>query len=207
MKMSNDDLQPVLQPLFREQARSYPLPICGNYPCTMNSCRSELARENHSQHPPSRRTFHGKNLRTGRYSEAGRSYLITTVTNQRQKIFTNWQTGRLLAHEFYSPWLQGRAESLAWVIMPDHFHWLLSLHDDGDLSSILRRVKSKSAIALNVLSHQQGRKVWQKGYYDHAVRREEDSVELARYIVANPLRAGLVANINDYPLWDAVWLS
>jgi len=28
----------------------------------------------------------------------------------------------------------------------------------------------------------------------------------ARYIVANPLRAGLVERLGDYPLWDAVWL-
>jgi len=29
---------------------------------------------------------------------------------------------------------------------------------------------------------------------------------MARYIVANPLRAGLVERIGDYPLWDATWL-
>jgi hypothetical protein len=29
---------------------------------------------------------------------------------------------------------------------------------------------------------------------------------LARYIVANPLRAGLVEHLGDYPHWDAVWL-
>jgi len=133
--------------------------------------------------------------------------LITSVTNQRQKIFTNWQTGRLLAHEFYCPSLQDQAESLAWVIMPDHFHWLLALHDTGDLPAILQRVKSRSAIVLNKFLQHQGRQIWQKGYHDHAVRREEDLVGLARYIVANPLRAGLVANINNYPLWDAVWLS
>jgi hypothetical protein len=29
---------------------------------------------------------------------------------------------------------------------------------------------------------------------------------MARYIIANPLRAGLVDRIGDYPLWDAMWL-
>jgi hypothetical protein len=28
----------------------------------------------------------------------------------------------------------------------------------------------------------------------------------ARYIVANPLRAGLTRRLGDYPLWDAIWL-
>jgi len=48
--------------------------------------------------------------------------------------------------------------------------------------------------------------VWQKGYYDHALRDEENLAAVARYIVANPLRAGLARNVADYPLWDAVWI-
>lgn len=52
-----------------------------------------------------------------------------------------------------------------------------------------------------------GRQLWQANYHDHAMRNEEDLPSLARYIVANPLRAGLVARIGDYPLWDAVWLA
>jgi hypothetical protein len=48
--------------------------------------------------------------------------------------------------------------------------------------------------------------VWQPGYFDRALRAEEDVREVARYIVANPLRAGLCRQIGDYPLWDALWL-
>ena len=49
--------------------------------------------------------------------------------------------------------------------------------------------------------------VWQPGYFDRALRAEEDVREVARYIVANPLRASLCQYIGDYPLWDAGWLS
>ncbi len=45
-----------------------------------------------------------------------------------------------------------------------------------------------------------------KGYFDRAPRYEEDVKAAARYIIANPLRAGLVARAGDYPLWDAIWL-
>jgi hypothetical protein len=38
------------------------------------------------------------------------------------------------------------------------------------------------------------------------VRRQQDMRALARYVIANPLRAGLVESIGDYPLWDAIWL-
>lgn len=51
----------------------------------------------------------------------------------------------------------------------------------------------------------QGR-LWQPGFHDHAVRREESLEAIARYIVANPLRAGLVKKVGDYPLWDAIWV-
>jgi len=41
--------------------------------------------------------------------------------------------------------------------------------------------------------------LWQKGYYEHVLRDEEDSKEIAFYIIANPVRAGLVQSPDDYP--------
>ena len=49
--------------------------------------------------------------------------------------------------------------------------------------------------------------VWQPGFHDRALRKNEDLVTASRYIVANPVRAGLVEHIADYPHWDAVWLT
>ena len=74
-----------------------------------------------------------------------------------------------------------------------------------NLSSSVARVKSVSARLINQHLDRKG-SVWQSGYYDHAIRKEEDVVHVARYIVANPLRAGLVRSLNDFSLWDAVWL-
>lgn len=45
------------------------------------------------------------------------------------------------------------------------------------------------------------------GIHDRGLRGEESLIEVARYIVANPLRAGLTDRIGDYPYWDSVWLS
>ncbi|MNE68641.1 hypothetical protein D3C80_1643130 [compost metagenome] len=58
---------------------------------------------------------------------------------------------------------------------------------------------------MNALRKSSGR-LWQKGFHDHALRREEDVKAVARYVVANPLRAGLVEKLADYPFWDAIWL-
>ena len=143
-------------------------------------------------------------LRTGRHSESGRIYLLTAVTYERQPIFQDWRVGRLVVNEFRKAQEDGNATSIAWVVMPDHFHWLVELHN-GDLPKLMQATKSRSARAIN---QQSGRNeaLWQKGYFDRALRREEDLRAAARYIIANPLRAGLVTYVGDYPLWDAIWL-
>ncbi|MBA5983593.1 transposase, partial [Pseudomonas sp. MD195_PC81_125] len=64
-------------------------------------------------------------LRLGRHSETGRAYFVTSVVYDRQPVFSDWRTGRLLVAEFRHAHEQGLLESIAWVIMPDHFHWLM----------------------------------------------------------------------------------
>ena len=143
-------------------------------------------------------------LRTGRYSETDRIYLLTAVTHQRLPIFKDWRTGRLLVSQFKNAQEEGEATSLAWVVMPDHFHWLVQLHN-GDLPRLIQITKSRSARAINQTRRSFGT-IWQKGYFDRALRWEEDLKVVARYMIANPLRAGLVEHIGQYPLWDAIWL-
>ncbi|MCV6589667.1 MAG: transposase [Marinobacterium sp.] len=90
--------------------------------------------------------------------------------------------------------------------MPDHLHWLMQLRDCYSLSQVIHFVKSRAARAVNLAIGRQGR-FWRNGYYDHALRREGSVSECARYIVANPLRAGLVKTVGDYALWNAAWLA
>ncbi len=97
-----------------------------------------------------------------------------------------------------------KVQTLAYVVMPDHVHWLLVL-DVESLPNVLRRFKSCSARSVNAYLGRDGR-FWQAGYHEHALRREENLRTVARYIVANPLRAGLVKRIGDYSGWDAIWL-
>jgi REP element-mobilizing transposase RayT len=150
------------------------------------------------------KTPHAHRLRTGRFSESGRIYLLTAVTCNRSPIFNDWRLGRLVVNELKHAQQSGAADSLAWVVMPDHIHWLIELHN-GDLPKLMQGTKSRSARAVNKARgcHEP---LWQKGYFDRALRREEDLKDMARYIIANPLRAGLVTRIGDYPLWDAIWL-
>ncbi len=142
---------------------------------------------------------HAKNLRKGRFSEPGRIYVITMVIRKRRPAFNNFKNARSLIQVLMDHERAGFAKTLCFVVMPDHLHWMMQLGCDKNLGKTIHALKS-------ITSRRVGSSIFQKGYYDHAVRKEEDIKTLARYIVANPLRAGLVNNINDYPHWDAVWL-
>jgi REP element-mobilizing transposase RayT len=143
-------------------------------------------------------------LRIGRYVESNRIYLLTTNTLDREPVFKNFDLGRLVVEQFRIAQNQGWANSLAWVVMPDHFHWLIELQSCS-LSGLMQKTKSLSTRAVNLSTGRSG-SLWQQGYHDQALRRDENLVKLARYVVANPLRAGLVDKLGDYPLWDAIWV-
>ena len=143
-------------------------------------------------------------LRTGRYAEQGRIYLITLVVENRQPLFADWITGRPIIQALKAAHTEGEVDSLSWVLMPDHLHWLFELKTET-LGRVVCRLKSRSTVVFNRHQGRHGR-LWQAGFHDRALRQEEDLKAVARYIVANPLRAGLAENIGDYCLWDAAWL-
>ena len=150
------------------------------------------------------RCYTSNRLLKGRYSETGRLYLLTTVTDQRRPVFEDFQLGRLLVDQLKQAHNEGIVTSKAWVVMPDHFHWLVELNNKT-LGELMCRIKSRSSVTVNNASQSSGR-LWQKGYHDRALRREDDLKATARYIVQNPIRAGLATRIGDYPLWDACWM-
>ena len=136
-------------------------------------------------------------LRKGRHSQPNQIYHVITNTKNRQPIFKNHAFARALIQQLMAQ--QPHASTLAFVVMPNHLHWLLQINQLQTLSTIVKNTKAKTAQAI-------GKPIWQAGYYDHAIRKDEDIVNIARYIIANPVRAGLVKRVGDYPHWDAIWL-
>ena len=144
-------------------------------------------------------------LLKGRFSEANRIYFITTNTNHRLKLFNDFNTARIVVDSMRQLHECKHVQSLSCVVMPDHLHWLIQLSEECSLAEIIKRLKAQSAHSINRHLNSSG-SVWQRSYYDRGLRKEEDIKDVSRYIVANPLRAGLVKEIGDYPHWDAVWL-
>jgi putative transposase len=144
-------------------------------------------------------------LRKGRVSLTGQIYLVTSVTYKRELWFADFNRAAVVARSFGTVFSQNGSSLLAWVLMPDHAHWLLQLGHDETLSSIIKRLKSVSGRELNHLLTRSGA-VWDIGFHDHALRSDEDIKAVPRYIIANPIRAGLVKRVGDYLFWNAVWL-
>ncbi|MDQ3618455.1 MAG: transposase [Pseudomonadota bacterium] len=142
-------------------------------------------------------------LHRGRHSLVGAYYTVTAVARDRQPFLTGALPARALSDELRISADEGATEPIAWVIMPDHIHWLFRLRQ-GSLGSCVQRFKSRSARSVNVACNSKGT-VWQAGYYDHRLRDEEDLATQARYIIANPVRRGLVQRIEAYPHWRCRW--
>ena len=144
-------------------------------------------------------------LRRGRFSESGRIYHVTTRTADEQRFFADFQSARSVVAALRHESTADRTRTLAFVVMPDHLHWLLQLTSGVALHRTVNNVKAHSARAVNVLRQRSG-PVWQRGFHDRAIRRDDDLPAVARYIIQNPVRAGLVSRVGEYPHWDAVWL-
>ncbi|NLD15084.1 MAG: transposase [Gammaproteobacteria bacterium] len=144
-------------------------------------------------------------LRKGRYSVAGQVYHVVSRTHGRKRIFAGWIEAVSACRAFTSSRALQDSRLLCYALMPDHAHWLVQLGEEDQLAGLVARMKSLSAKAVRSEAGLCER-VWHRGFYDRAIRREEDLAAVARYIVANPLRAALCTNLRQYPFWDAVYL-
>ena len=141
-------------------------------------------------------------LLKGRRSIIGNCYCITTVTAGRRRLFADDVRAGLLVDEMRGARNGWAVSSLAWVLMPDHLHWLFRL-ESGTLSGHMQRFKMLTAQAINRQTEAKGA-VWQPGFHDHCIRDERSLARIARYLVENPVRAGLVRKVEDYPYWHCI---
>ena len=95
----------------------------------------------------------------------------------------------------------------AWVVLPDHLHAVLTLPDDDvDYSSRQREIKkrfSKSLPKTEFLTQTRKRKnergIWQRRFWEHTIRDDNDYWHHVNYVHFNPLKHGLVSQVADWP--------
>ncbi len=124
-------------------------------------------------------------------------YFLTICTFKRRNFFTSKTTVTNTLLQFRKTAAIEGFEFSAYCFMPDHIHFLVeALEDRSDFRRFCKLAKQRSG---SVHARQLGGPLWQEGYYDRVLRNSEDSIGVARYLLNNPVRAGLVATPIDYP--------
>ena len=90
------------------------------------------------------------------------------------------------------------------VIMPNHIHMILSINDETMVEqSATRTILSKAIgyikmnISKEICSNIGKQNVWQRGFYDHVIRNQQDYDEITKYIQENPYKWNLDSLYNE----------
>mgnify|MGYP005864947563 CR=1 FL=1 len=174
---------------------------------------------------PRWRSYKGgqRDLRQGRFSEAGLYYFLTTGTKDRQPLFLHPPAAQIVLDTL--KWLDhhGRITLVAAVVMPDHLHFVAQLKGsrleaaptstktkDGvppkatTLSKLMHSLKSYTANKINKALGRRGQ-VWERQYYERGIRGDKALFETIRYCLENSVREGLVDDFRKYPYWYCMY--
>lgn len=149
-----------------------------------------------------------------RRSREGRLYFFTVVTHERRPILTTGPGRRTLRKAIVTVRGERPFEMTAVVLLPDHFHSIWELPpEDADYSTRWRRIKSLftkgwlagggEAGAINSSrSKRKEQGIWQRRFFEHSCRDDEDLKRCVDYIHMNPVNHGLVTRVRDWP-WSS----
>ena len=124
-------------------------------------------------------------------------YFLTACCFSRQNLFVHSDTVADTLVQFRKTSNEEAFEILAYCLMPDHGHFLVEgMEDRSDFKRFCRLAKQRSGSAH---ARATGGPLWQEGYHERVLRQNEDLRAVARYLLNNPVRAGLVTSPIDYP--------
>ncbi len=129
------------------------------------------------------------------------AYSITICTRNRVALFASEAIGHEVANCLEDQAEHSGYRLIAYCIMPDHIHILTgpSPQDRAmPLPLFVRQFKSAATYRLGKLGFTE--LVWQRSFYDHILRKDEDLAQVANYILTNPVRKGLVQAPEAYAL-------
>ncbi len=136
------------------------------------------------------------------YSNSDYVYFITICARHLSSPFLDCALAQEVLKSLLSLSAEGKVSLYCYCLMPDHLHIALSPQvscggeRSEDLSKILRDFKSYTTR----VSWKYGikGKLWQRSFYDHIGRRGEDLIAICNYILANPIRKGLVEDPDNW---------
>jgi putative transposase len=122
---------------------------------------------------------------------------VTIATKGKQEIFSDHHLAEDFVALLKTLCKENNIPLYAYCIMLDHAHFLLSASDTKNIIEFVREIKSRSTKIAWRYGYRG--KIWQRSFYDHFLRQDEDCRMVANYIIYNPVRKGLVEHWDDYP--------
>jgi putative transposase len=145
-----------------------------------------------------------------RVKQPGGTYFFTIITYQRQKLFLKTETRSLLLESIQHVNKNHPFDIVAYCVLPDHVHFLWRMpEDDWNYSmriGLIKRYFSKKYISqygekFPKTESQKSRRevtVWQRRFWEHFIRDEEDLGRHIDYIHYNPVNHGWVNRVCDW---------
>jgi putative transposase len=127
-----------------------------------------------------------------------RTYFVTAVTAQRRRLFQATETAALLQQTILEYRGQGRFLLHAFVIMPDHFHALITPDPDVSLEKAMQFIKGGFSFRLKSKLD-----VWLRSFNESQIISAEKFVSCVRYIQENPIRRGLAPTATEFQFSSA----
>lgn len=122
---------------------------------------------------------------------------FTICIKDKKKFFTNSKIFELFNEILISELTDFNCSSYVYLFMPDHVHMVLTGSSSGSsIKKCLEMFKQKTGYWMRK-NYSESR--WQKDYYDHVLRKEDNLDIHIKYILNNPVRAGLVEYWKQYP--------
>src|SRR5574340_549807 len=121
----------------------------------------------------------------------GNTFFITASTWQGRALFFSERMSQLFLECLYRYREQGKYLLYEFVVMPNHFHAIVSPADGVTLERVVQLIKGGFSHDVGV-QISRSVEVWQRGFVDHRIRNAEDYKRHVAYIHQNPVRAGLV---------------
>lgn len=148
-------------------------------------------------------THQRKTIRLDRevYQKTGQPFSITICTCNQITLSKNLK--ELIFRTAIESDLNRKSDLMAVCVMPNHVHLLLAPIEEN-LIDLIGRWKSYTTHLIQ-LEEKIGR-LWQRSFYDHGLRKDEDLIKVAEYIVSNPVRRGLVDRWENYPFAWHKWM-
>ncbi len=130
-----------------------------------------------------------------RYNFPGAIYFITNNTHDRQPFLVAEVDLFWLAIETMKK--RSLFDLIAWVILPDHFHIIIDPLENN-ISELMKRIKLSFSMNYRKKQSLKNLNVWQKRFWDHIIRNQDDFNRHIDYIHYNPVKHGLANNPLDY---------